>query len=208
MIRKIRAFLARPMVHRFCFMVFLISTMFTFTVALTGCAVPLWLSDAGNIMPILLSTATSVLGFIGTISGNPEIAVAMGLINTYMTDVENGLKELEELIGEYNETPNETVFQKIQGVAALVSQNLTLILEATGLPAAVATKIQSFATLILGQLNSWLSLLPTLSAKAGEKVTLTVPLTKKEYAAMYNKVREEATGDPVVDAALAKMKKL
>jgi len=178
---------------------------------ITGCAVPTWLTDATNLLPVLISGAASLLSFIAAISGQTIPAAALAEITTIANDVETELKVVEELIGEYNTTPNETVLQKIDAAAKLVVANLSKLLAVDGLPDAVNSKVQSIAQLLLTQFEAWLSLLPAVNAAtavAGARITITIPSTKKDLKSQFNAILDAPTGDAAVDAALQKTKRL
>lgn len=207
MIRKIRRILSIPRVHRFCAVMALVSTCFTFSLLFAGCATPVWLADATNLIPVIATSAGSVLLFLAGITGNAEFDPIIAEITTWSTNVENGLLEIEKLVNEYKTTPTEDTLQKILGFVTLIDGDLSNILGMVGLPAAIASKIQAFAVLIQQELTSWSSLLPAFGATQGAKFTVTVPMTKKQYEVAFDALLNSPTGDEKADAVLARMKR-
>ena len=194
----------------------LVSGAFAVCMVVTGCAAPAWLTDAESLIPILGASITSVLSFIAAMTGNAGLSSVLNAISTVITDVGNGLTELQSLITQYKSNPSETTLQKIEDVANLISTNLNQILTATGLPAAVASKIQSWAQLVLTQLEAWLAVLPSLKVAAAaksERVLMSIPapandkiMSAAALKGAINEIWTTPTGDPTVDAALVKVK--
>lgn len=195
--------------HRyFFFTLSLACALFAVCMVMSGCNTPAWLTDAEQLIPILGATITSVLSFIAGLTGNPALSAVLGTISTIITDVGNGLAELETLINQYKSSPNETTLQKIEDIANLISSNLNQILQATGLPDAIASKIQAWASLVLSQLEAWLAILPALKTAALTGKVSAKPLNDQIMSASAlksaaNEIWATKTGDPAVDAALA-----
>ena len=188
----------------------IVSAVFTVCLLASACNAPAWLTDAEALIPILGSSVTSVLSFIAALTGNAGLSTLLNQISTIITDVGNGLTELESLITQYKSSPTDTLLQQIEQIANLVSTNLNQILAATGLPASIEGKIQAWAQLALSQLEAWLGILPTL------KVAVTSPkklaamarpaddrlMTSAQLKEAFNTILDTPTGDASVDQAL------
>jgi uncharacterized protein YceK len=176
---------------------------------MAGCASPTWLTDAANIIPLLVSGAGSVLSFIAALTGNAVAADILAEISTWGTKVESGLKNIETLVGEYNAAPGATLLSDIEQAANLVVGDINSLGTIIGIPAALLSKLQEFANLILTQLENWISLIPALKAlPAGSKLTISIPMDKKTFKDQFNAIIANPTGNPDVDAALASATKL
>lgn len=193
-----------------------VSALFTMCYVLTGCGLPTWLTDASSIIPVLISSITSIGSFVASLTGNTALAAELAVVTRILDDVEAGLADIETLIAEYKANPSETLLQKIDDVAKLVTNNIQKILTDSGLPSIIASKVQSLARLVLTQLESWLSLLPVLKpavgvaahALAGQSVTFTVPLDHATFKAQFNAIYDAPTGDVEIDEALAKARRI
>lgn len=176
----------------------------------SACALPTWLSDANSIIPMLVTSAGSVLSLIAGLTGNAALAAAIAALTTWANKIEAGLANIETLIANYQANPSDTLLENIEAAAQAVISDIPTFAQVEGLPAALATTIQSFAQLILTQLEAWTSLIPTLKASVmeGEQITVIVPFTKADYKAQWNALLNHSTGDPTIDAALKKAKRL
>ena len=176
----------------------------------TACAIPTWLQDANSIIPMLVASATSILSFIAALTGNAVAAEVLAAISAWSTKVDAGLKNIEDLISQYNENPNDTLLQNIEGEAQVVVSDIGTFSSIVDVPTAISTKIQAVAQLILTQLIAWMSLLPAAkkSLAAGTVVTFIVPFDSKSFKSQVNAVWALPTGDAAVDKAAAKVKRL
>lgn len=202
--------------RRALFTLSIVSGLFTICMLTIACNAPAWLTDAERLIPILGSSVTSVLSFLAALTGNSGLATLLNEISAIITDVGNGLTELESLITQYQGSPSDTLLQKIEELANLISTNLSKILSATGLPAAITSKIQQWAQLVLGQLEAWLGILPTLKAAIANPKSFAkmarpandALLTSAQLKEAYNLILDTPTGDPVVDTALRQAPRL
>jgi len=205
-------FMRKPRVHRSCQLLMLVSTLFLAGQLLCACGVPTWLTDAQNILALATSSAGAILGFFGTLSGNPALAAAAALLTGIFTDIEKGITDVETLVSEYNENPSDTLLQNIEAGAQLVITNLKKVLTDAfpEVPAALVTKVQAVAQLLLTQFEAWSSLIPAAKAAltAGSQITISVPYTSKAYKKLFNDTFATPTGDAAIDEALPKVKRL
>ena len=190
-----------------------ISAVFTLCLLATGCNVPAWLQDAQTLVPVILSSVTTVLSFLAALTGNPALAAAIGLITPIINDVNAGLTDLEQIIAQYKANPSDTLLQKIEEAAGTISANLQKVLTDTGLPAALAQKIQAWAQLALSQLEAWLAILPALHlAATANSMHVLSALKPASDNVMSAKALHESltailaapTGDSAIDAAMDK----
>lgn len=210
---RFRVFLFR---HRRAFhMLGMVFALLTVCMCLTACAVPTWLTDAEALMPVLMSSATSILSFVASATGNPELAAALAIAQPIIDDVGKGLTDLQTMIEEYKGSPSDTVMQNIEAGASDISANLNKLLGDIGLPAALATKLQAWAQLVLSQLNAWLEILPQIKTGVQSRTLehMARPATDKVMRAddlknAFNAILDTPTGDPHVDEALAKAPRL
>jgi hypothetical protein len=178
--------------------------------ALSGCAVPVWISDAESLVPLLAASATAVLSFLGGLS--PATAALVQKIIMIIQDVSAGLSDIATMIAEYKSNPNDTLLQKIEGVANLVVSNLQQVMSDTGIPASVAMVIQKWAQLALSQLEAWLAVLPNIKVAMAEGRVEAMERPADDRLLSHAELKQEleaiftpATGDAEVDAALEKV---
>lgn len=177
-------------------------------IAVAGCALPTWIQDAQSILPQVGEAITAILGIVSLFTGAALSASEVNAINTVFTAVQNALGDLSAMVKEYQSTPSATLLASIETGAQAVIDNLTQFLADIKITdAALQQKIVAFANLVLSQIKAWASILPALKAAPGQSINLTVPMSKKEFAAAFNALLEP-TGDPAVDGALARVKRL
>lgn len=197
--------------HRHAFMTMAkISALFTACYFLAGCAVAPWLSDAENLIPVIASSVLTVLSFLAGLTGNPILEAALADATTIVKDVQASLTAIEALIASYKKNPSDTLIEQIEGIAQTIESNLSTILNDAGIPAAVATTIQSWAGLVLSQLEAWLDILPTVAAavKSNSLAHLERPavdklMTASELKDSFTAIFAKPSADPTVEAALA-----
>jgi hypothetical protein len=189
----------------------LVSGLFAVCMCMTACNVPAWLTDAESLIPIIAASVTSILSFVAGITGDPKLSALLNVIVGIITDVGNGLADLEKLISDYKASPSDPLLVQIEAVAADIKANLAQVLSNTGLPPALAATINSWAQLALSQLEAWLAVLPSLKAAvmAQNVHTLSKPADDRIMSAAalkdsFNAILDKKTGDPKVDKALAK----
>ena len=182
----------------------------TFCLLASGCSgSPSWLTDLINLVPVLVSAATSLATFIAGLLGGGISATTQAEITAWSDKVTAGLKNVQALISEYQTTPDESTLQKVEQAAQLVISDISALGAIAGVPAATLTKLQAFAQLMLNQLEALLSLIPALAPKAqlaGTKLSVIVPMDKETMRNAWNHQVDAPTGDVATDAALAATK--
>lgn len=194
--------------RRYFLMLSLILAIYPMSVLIAGCGVPTWLSDANQIIGLVGTSIASIGAFIAGLTGNAALSAALTVVGQWVTKVQTGITDLEELIAQYQQNANPTLLANIESTLADVQQNVQQDFSNLGLPTSILSVIAGVAGLALSQLEAWGSLIPALQAKAMDSVTLKVPYTSKEYKQLVDKILSTPTGDPLVDEALAKVKKL
>lgn len=168
-----------------------------------GCAAPTWITDISNLLPIVLSAfaglSSVVLGYLGA-------GTLASTITTWITEIQNGIADIQEMVKQYEAAPNPTLLSNIEALLADVSANIQQDFSNLGIPAALLAIIASVASIALETLQSISSVIPALAAKAGDKFTVTTPKTKAELKAALQAVFSAPTGDAKLDSLLAKVK--
>ena len=189
----------------------MISGVFAVCMGIMACGVPTWLTDAESLVPIVAASVTSILSFIAGMTGDSALSALLTTITGIISDVGNGLADLEKLISDYKASPSDSLLTQIEAVAEDIKANLAQVLSNTGLPAALAATIAAWANLALSQLEAWLAVLPNLKAAvvAQNVHTLAKPADDRIMSAAalksaFNAILDTRTGDAKVDAALAK----
>lgn len=194
--------------HRQLILLAVVLAIFPVAMFMAGCGAPTWLTDANTVIGLVGSSIASIGAFIAGLTGNAALATALAVVAAWVTKIQTGINDLEELVSQYQAAPNPTLLTDIESALADVQTNLAQDFSNLGLPTEVLSVIAGIAGLALTQIEAWGSLLPALSAKAMTTVTLKVPYTKAEYKALVDKILSTPTGDAAVDAALAKVKRL
>jgi hypothetical protein len=211
------------MIRRFCMRyrlafqwLFVISSCVFAGLMLSGCMVPVWLTDATAIIPVLTSASASLLGAIGTLAGDPKLGGVATQLTAWGQKIEAGLNQVETLIQEYKQNPSDALIVQIQNAIQEVLKDLNTLGPQLNIPAPLQAKIQAYIQLVQAQLESLAALMGVLkpSVAAGTRImdlvgqNAKVPMNKKEAKAAFNKILSDPTGDAGVDAAMAKAKKL
>jgi hypothetical protein len=183
--------------------------LFNVALLLSGCGPVTWISDAIQIITIVSGMASGILTLISALApGVLPVAVA-ALIAGIISKLMGGLTDIENAVNEYKSNPQPTTLTKIEELVQVAIDNATSFLNDTGITnAALQGSIVKILNLILQELKSFQSMLPAFTAKAGEKLTIVVPMTSKEAKDAYNRILSEPTGDPAVDKALAGVPRL
>ena len=155
-----------------------------------GCDLPAWIQTANSIIPVLVTSAGSVLSLLAGLTGNAALASVVILLTGWGAKLQAGMQNIESLVSEYQSNPSDTLLENIEAAAQAVISDIPSFAQVEGIPASLSGVIQSFAQLILTQLEACTSLLPALkkSLAAGEKITLTVPMSNKAFKAQWNSV--------------------
>jgi len=184
-------------------------SLLCFIVVLAGCAALTWLTDANSILGVAGDTLAGVLGLIASLTGSVLAASIASEISTVITDAQAGVNDVETMVEEYQQNPSPTLLGSIEAGTQAVITNIKQFLSDTGITNAKAQEVvTAILQLFLSQVENWATLLPALGAQAGDKLAIIIPMNKKQFKAAYNKILSTPTGDPNVDAALAKMKRL
>lgn len=181
-----------------------------FTVAFAaGCGPLTWLTDATNILPIAGGMLSGILALIGQLTGSALPTEIAGKVATIITDALKGIQDVQAIVAEYKQNPSTTLLTSIESGVKAVIDNINQFMTDTGItnPAAQSI-IVKILTLFLTELTSFQTMLPALSASAGQRLTITVPMTTKASKAAYNSILSTPTGDTAVDAALLKLPRL
>ena len=168
-----------------------------------GCAVPTWISDIDNLIPVILSAfgglASVITGFLGG-------SALETTITNWITEIETGVNDVEELVEQYQQSADPTVLNDIEAALADVKTNLQTDFSNLGLPAVLLSVIAQVASITLATLQAIVSVIPAFAAKAGTTLSITVPMNKAELRGAYQTLFKKTTGDPKLDALLLKVK--
>jgi hypothetical protein len=189
----------------------------TLTVCLltSGCGVPAWLSDAGNIIALVGASFTSITSFVAGLTGNAALAAALAVVSTWITKVQTGISDLEALIAQYQQSASTGLLAEIEAALADLQANVQQDFSNLGLPATVLSVIAGIAGLAANLLAEWSAAIAGVkSAATAEEhkaaynritaLAKALPIAMTQYKADVNKVLNTPTCDAMVDAALAK----
>lgn len=198
--------------------VFFAAFAFIICLGLAACAVPNWLSDVETAIPILSSAAASILSLIGALVPGASIAATVAsAISAWATRIDNGLANINTLVAAYHNDPDNTPIQNIEAAINEVVADIPTFSQIEGIPAALTAKLEAAGQMIATQLTSIGTLIPVLKVNAslapeaevaGTKLTIQVPLSAKAFKKQWNDMLVTPTGDPVLDAAFHKARKL
>lgn len=193
--------------HRFM-AVACILVMGVFTLAMAGCGVPTWLTDAQSIVTLVGTSITAIGSFIAALTGDAALAAGLAVVSDWITKIDQVIGDLETLVEQYNAAPNQTLLADIESALTDVEANLVPDFSNTGLPTSVLSIIAGISALALSQIQAWGSLIPAAQANAMTTFTVKTPYTKAQYKRLVNQILSRPTGDAKIDAALARAKKL
>lgn len=193
--------------------------VFAATLTLTGCGVPTWLSDAGNIIALVGTSFTSIASFIANLTGNAALAALLAVVSTWITKVQTGVTDLEALITQYQASPTPGLLGEIESSLTDLQENVQQDFSNLGLPPAVLSIIAGIAGVAENLLAQWAAAISSVktaktskdfSAAMAKLTSLadTLPYAMSKYKADVNEILNTPTGDPEVDAALKKAKKM
>lgn len=200
---KIRFFLWKYhrvlVVLSLCFMAF----------GIVGCGPLTWLSDSLQILPIASSMLAAALTLVGALTGSTLPAEIATIVSGVISKAMAGVRDIQAMIAEYKQNPSTTLLTSIEAGVKAVIDGINSFLTDTGITdPATQKKVVDILTLILTEVQALETLLPSLQAKAGTKLQITVPMTSKEAKEAFNAILDTPTGTPAVDAALAKLHRL
>lgn len=181
-----------------------------FCLLATGCVAPVWLIDAEGVAAVLVSSATSIGAFIAGLTGNVVAEEVLTAIGGWASKIEASLKVVQANIQTYKTTPNETLLEEIDQVSQTIVSDIATLGSIDGIPSAIQTKLESWGSLVLSQLESITSVLP-LAANAptpGVVIPVVPPLPTAAIKAAHNSILAATTGHAEVDAAAAAATKL
>lgn len=193
---------------------FLLSMIFAglgLSMCIYGCTgAAQWISEAMQIIPIASSMAASLITLIGALTGKTIDANTLTVLSQVTQDIESGLSDISSMVQEYQQTPSTTLLQNIKTATQSVIDGLSKFLSDTSIitDAATQQKIVAIFQLILTEVTSFQSLLPVLTAAAGDRFTIVVPMTTKAAKAAFDKILSTPSGNPAVDEALTHLKRL
>lgn len=211
--KHIRNFLIRS--RRAFFMVTLASFAFTLCLLMTGCAAPVWLTDASEIITLVGASFTSIASFIAGLTGNAALAALLAIVSTWIGKVQTGLGDITALITQYTAAPSATLLAEIEAALADVTANVKQDFSNLGLPASILSVIAGIAALALNLLTEWSAAITGVTTAststelhaAVEKINTlgnALPQAMADFKAGVNAVLSTPTGDAEIDAALAK----
>ena len=189
------------------------------SLALCGCGVPAWLSDAGNIIALVGSSFTSIAAFIAGLTGNAALAAALTVVSTWIAKVQSGIQDLQTLISQYQKSPSTGLLAEIEEALDDVQANIVQDFSNLGLPASVLTIISGIAGEAASLLADWSAAIAGVKSATSTaafhaalakmtKLADNLPNAMSSYKTAVNKYLSTKTGDPMIDAALAKTPKL
>jgi hypothetical protein len=208
------------MLHRNFFLRFaFLALVFTAALYMTACGVPAWLTDAGSIIALVGSSFTSIAAFVAGLTGNAALAALLTTVSKWITTVQTGISDLQALITQYQASPSTGLLAQIESALTDLKTNVQQDFSNLGLPPAVLTVIAGIAALAANTLAEWdlaiqgIKTAPTSAAfkEATAKLSAVadaLPQSIAAYKVNVNKILTTKTGDPMVDAALAKTQQI
>lgn len=173
----------------------------SFCMMTTGCAgLPTWLSDAQNLLPLFLASGGSILAAIGALSGNPAYEAAAAELAKIGSEIEAGIKTVQEMVAAYKANPGTTTLENVEAAAQAVISNIQALLGDFGLPSAVSAPFVALAQLLLTQFETWVSTIQQIKtattsstgvtamfqAHAAVSTLKAVPMTPHQFKAAWN----------------------
>jgi hypothetical protein len=182
---------------------------------LAGCGVPAWLSDASSIITLVGASVASIASFVAGLTGNTALAAALAVVSTWITKVQSGIEDLQTLITQYQASPSTGLLATIESALTDVQQNLATDFSNLGLPTSVLSVIGGIAGLASNLLAQWSAAITGIKTattseefrEATARLTTladALPTAQTDFRNAVNALLSSSTGDPEVDAALAK----
>lgn len=186
---------------RFCLILGLAMMGAACCLTITGCAgLPAWLSEANQLLPVFLASAGSILASLGAISGNPAYAAIGSQLAKIGTDIEAGIKTVQEMVAAYQANPGETTLQNVENAAQAVISSIQALMGDFGLPAAMSAPYVALAQLLLTQFETWVSAITSIKQAVGSSTGVhaalaahamiahlnAVPMTPAQFKAAFN----------------------
>jgi hypothetical protein len=202
-----------------CFAISFAVFLATITLHMTACGIAAWLSAATTIVGTVSATFVSLAAFIAGLTGNATLASALAAVSKWITDVQTGLTDLNELVAQYKASPSATLLATIESSLADVQANIKQDFSNLGLPASVLNVIASVAGEAAALLLSWDEAIQgikssTTTAEAHvamqklDTLSESLPDDVAAYKERVNSILASTTGDADTDAALANTPKL
>jgi hypothetical protein len=189
----------------------------SFLMLITGC---------GNVQ----GDAETVLSVISLAFGTASAAVLLipgvgPLISPLLAEGSAIVAQLQAQFKTFVADPTESAYQNVMAFVSQLNANLGQILAATGLPAALVTKLQSIFTVVQTQIQNWVNLVESLkkpgatTASAAIEARAALPGTAlhaqlqtvhesaSTFRAQMKGIVETPVGDETIDDAFTKANK-
>ena len=191
----------------------------TIALPMMGCGIPAWLTDAQSVIGVIGASFTSIASFIAALTGNAALSAALAVVSAWITKVQTGVSDLEELITQYQDSPSTGLLANIESALADLQANVVQDFSNLGLPSSVLNVISGIAGLVDGLLTKWSAAISGVKTAASPShfkaatahmtfLAESLPDDIAQLKAGVNGYLTAKTGDAEVDAALAATPKL
>jgi len=178
------------------FRIWILATLLVFASWNLACTTPSWVAEAESIAKVALPIVEALASILGA--------------GPVVTQVENDISLLIDLLEQYQATPSTGSLQQIQNGLNTVNSDLAQILPAAHITnAATQHKVTAIIQLVTSEFSTIAALVPSSAAQmslAGKTSAKPpagprLPFTAKEFKTQYNRIVKTKTGDPACDAA-------
>lgn len=187
------------------------------TLLWTACSTA-WISEAEQIVAVLLPGLANVLTLVATLRGSAITAKELANIQRAGQQTESDLQLLQSLISQYDRADAQGrpgLLGKVEAEAVAAQTDLNGVLAAVQVKdAATQAKISAVIGVLLTEVQSLAAILPVVSGSepqprtmvAGQQRKQRSPLGAAAFANLYNSVITAKTSDAALDRVTAGLK--
>jgi hypothetical protein len=186
---------------------------------LMGCTAQ-WLGAISALLPVLNSLVSAVVAFVLSLQGKTVPPAFAAMVQKVQTDIAGEITNIQALIAQFQANASTGLLSQISAVMSAIVTNLSSILADSSITdSATVSKITQLVALAVAAAQSIIALIPVVSAKLTSGATPAqleaedkfaakgINDAKKSITESYSAIVSEKTGQPEVDAALAKLPK-
>ena len=186
-------------------------------VMLVACSTA-WISEAEQIISVMIPGITNLLTLVGTLEGKNISAEDLQVMQSAGAQARSAMELIESLIAEYKRADAAAepgLLNQIQGEVSVAQSNLSGLLPVLHVKdAATQAKVTAVVGLLLAEVQSVAAIVPAVAGSGspammtivGRRAQIKSLLTAKEFVDSYNATMTAKTGELELDRVTARLR--
>ena len=186
-------------------------------VMLVACSTA-WISEAEQIISVMIPGITNLLTLVGTLEGKNISAEDLQVMQSAGAQARSAMELIESLIAEYKKADAAAepgLLNQIQGEVSVAQSNLSGLLPVLHVKdAATQAKVRAVVGLLLAEVQSVAAIVPAVAGSGspammtivGRRAQIKSLLTAKEFVDSYNATMTAKTGELELDRVTARLR--